>query len=84
MRDHTPGCLNFLDKKDSHFRALQGTLDSLFDQLHSEGIGVQTKCTEVITKEDKEKLWISGVMGLTTPRSLQNAAFFVVGPTGLY
>ena len=79
MRDHTPGCPNFLDKKDSRFRALQGTLDSLFHQLLSEGIGVQTKRTEVITKEDEEKLWSSGVMGLTTPRSLQNAGFFVVG-----
>ena len=79
MRENVPGCPNFLDKKDSRFRPLQGTLDALFHQLHSDGVGVQTKHTEILTKEDEEKLWSSGVMGVTTPRSLQNAAFFIVG-----
>lgn len=51
----------------------------MFHLLHSEGIGVQTKQTEILTKEHEEKLWSSGVMGLTTPRALQNAAFSVVG-----
>ena len=53
-------------------------MDALFHQLHSDGIGVQTKHSEIL-KEDEEKMWSAGVMGLTTPRSLQNAAFFVVG-----
>ena len=30
MRETTPGCPNFLNKQDSQFRHLQGTLDSLF------------------------------------------------------
>ena len=40
-------------------------------------IGIQTKRTETKTKE-KEKLLSSGVMGESTPRALQNTAFFVV------
>ena len=40
---------------------------------------MQTRHTEILTKDDEEKMWSSGAMGLTTPRSLQNAAFFVVG-----
>ena len=35
--------------------------------------------TEILTEDDQEKLWSSGVMGLTTPRSLRNASFFIVG-----
>ena len=37
------------------------------------------KHTEILTKEEEEKLWTSGVMDLTTPTALQIAAFFVVG-----
>ena len=79
MRDTNPGCPNFLDKQDSRFRQLQGTLDALFHKLHSDGICVQVKHAEILTKEDETKLWDSGVMGSTTPRALQNAAFYTVG-----
>ena len=79
MRECAPGCPNFLERKDSRFAQFHGTLDALFRQLHSEGIGIQTKRTETITKEDEEKLWSSGVMGESTPKALQNATFFVVG-----
>ena len=79
MRAANPGSPNFLSKQDSRFQHLQNTLDSTFHQLHSEGIGVQVKHSETITKEDEAKLWNSGIVGLTTPKSLQNAAFFIVG-----
>ena len=36
-------CPNFLEKSDSNFEDLHGTLDSLFHQLHSDGIGRQVK-----------------------------------------
>ena len=45
MRDCNPGCPNFLDKKDSRFKQLHGTLDSYFHDLHCEGIGRQVKHT---------------------------------------
>ena len=51
--------------QDSQFRHLQGTLDSLFHKLHSEGVGVQVRHTELITKLDEEKMWTSGVMGVS-------------------
>ena len=37
------------------------------------------KHAEVLSKEDEAKLWTSGVMGLDNPKSLYNAAFYVVG-----
>ena len=39
---------------------------------------MQVKHTEIITNADEEKLWTSGVIGVNTPSSLQNAAFCVV------
>lgn len=79
MREVNPGCINFLNKKDPCFKQLQGTLDVLFHQLHSEGLGTKIKSADVFTQEDEQKLWNSGVLSLDTPKSLQNAAFFTVG-----
>ena len=79
IRETNPNCPNYLSKQDTHFQSLQHTLDAHFHKLHSKGIGVQVKHTEIITKEDEVKLWTSGAMGLDSPRSLQNAAFFIVG-----
>ena len=79
MREANPNCPNFLNKQDTRFQSLQHTLDAHFHKLHSEGIGIQVKHTEIITKEDETKLWTSGTMGVDTPKSLQNAAFYVVG-----
>ena len=79
MRNKNPACPNFLDKKDSRFRDLHGTLDSYFHKLHSEGIGRQTKHAETISCSEEDKLWSEGVMDTKTPIGLQNAAFFVVG-----
>ena len=36
MRETTSGCPNFLNKQDSHFCHLHGTLDALFHKLHSQ------------------------------------------------
>ena len=70
MRDTSSDCPNFLDKKDPQFKSLHKTLDALFNKLHSEGIGRQVKKAEVITQEDEEKLWSSGVLNVSTPRGL--------------
>ena len=79
MKQSSQWCPNILNKQDNNFHQLHGTLDALFHKLHSDGIGVQVKHTEIITKADEEKLWTSGVIGVNSPSSLQNAAFCVVG-----
>ena len=79
MRNKNPSCPNFLDKKDCHFKQLQGTLDAYFHKLHSQGVGRQTNHAEILTSEEEEKLWSAGVMSTNTPIGLQNATFFVVG-----
>ena len=79
MREANPNCPNYLNKQDTRFQPLQHTLDAHFHKLHSEGIGIQVKHTEIVTKEDEMKLSTSGVMGLDTLKSLQNAAFYIDG-----
>ena len=79
MRSINPGCVNFLDKKDVRFKSLHGAMDARFHQLHSTGIGRDVKHARVLTTDDEERLWRSGVMGTKTPKALQNAAFFIVG-----
>ena len=79
MRELNPNCPNFLDKSDNRFKILQGTLDSYFHKLHSEGIGRKVKHAEVITTDEEDQLWESGVLNVTTPRGLQNAVFYTIG-----
>ena len=47
--------------------------------LHSNSAGREMKHAKSLSREDEQKLWATGVMGTTTPRALQNAAFFIVG-----
>ena len=81
MRDHNPGCPNFLDKKDSRFRHFQGTLDAYFHKLHSEGVGRHTRHAETISSDEENQLWETGVLNTSTPKGLQNAVFYVIGKT---
>ena len=79
MRAINPGCPNFLDRKDYRFAKLHNTLDSLFNKLHSQGVGRQIKKAEVLSIEDERLLWESGTLNTSTPKGLLNAAFFTVG-----
>ena len=84
MKEVNPACLNFLNKKDARFKQLHGTLDLLFHKLHSEGLGTKVKSADVFTQEDEQQLWSSGVLNLSTPKSLQNAVFYTVGKMFVY
>ena len=79
MRATNPDCPNFLDQKNLQFRTLHGTLDSHFRHLHESGIGRKVKNAELISKADENKLWRSGVLVTSTPRSLFNTVFFYNG-----
>ena len=79
MREINPNCPNFLDKKDVRFQQLHHSLDVHFNNLHSSGIGRQVNHAEVISKQEENKLWESGVLGDSDPKSLQNAVFYTVG-----
>ena len=48
-------------------------------QLRADGIRASAKHAEVITREEEEQLWDSGVMGIDNPHALANAVFFANG-----
>ena len=56
MRDVNPGCLNFLDKKDSQFKPLHGTMDSHFHHLHAHDWSWQRDkaCKGADNKDDED------------------------------
>ena len=70
---------NFLDKNDIHFKELHKTLDTVFSDLHSRGIGAKTSTATVISYEDEELLWTQGILGYNSPRALLNTVFYYVG-----
>ena len=79
MREHNPECPNFVDKKNPSFRKLHRTLDSHFHSLKERGVGVSVKSAEIISKDEENRLWSSGVMGIHSPTALFNAIFYCNG-----
>ena len=71
--------VNFLDRGDTRFKPLHNSCDSEFRSLHEDGIGTERKSANIITKEDKDRLWDSGVLSAKTPDGLQKAVFYYLG-----
>jgi hypothetical protein len=70
---------NFLDKKYPRFFDLHRTLDSLFNNLHAQGIGASMSFTQVMSVEDDNILLDKKIMSYDYPVCLQNMLFFYVG-----
>ena len=62
FREVQPNPPNFLDRKDTRFKKLHGTCDSVFRDLHENGVGSEKKSAQVISNENEDKLWQSGVL----------------------
>ena len=65
MRQEKQNPLNIMDAKV--FPSLHRLLDSLFRQLHAEGIGAARKQAEVIGFGEEQQLWESGTRSTETP-----------------
>ena len=66
---------------DPEFYDLQKILDPYYRKLHQEGVGCSSKSTELLTRQDEEKLWRSGVLNPDMPQGLLNYAFSLTGRT---
>ena len=53
---------NFLDKTSVDFQDLHKTLDSIFNELHTSGIGADTKSSIVISYDHEDLLWRHGAL----------------------
>ena len=70
---------NIFAKNDPAFNKLHHTMDSVYKKLRASGVGAQRRPTETFTKEEENKLWECGVLGIDNPISLLRAVFFYNG-----
>uniref|UniRef100_A0A1X7TFH8 DUF3504 domain-containing protein n=1 Tax=Amphimedon queenslandica TaxID=400682 RepID=A0A1X7TFH8_AMPQE len=62
-----PHAPHFMNHKDPVFMSLHNVLNNESRRLLNEGIGAVKKQARVITVEEEEKLWDTGVMGTHSP-----------------
>ena len=55
------------------FKHLHTLLENLYKQLHEDGVGTTKAQAEIITLEEEQKIWETGVFGTDTPENLLNA-----------
>ena len=79
MHRETDSGITLLDGKDPVFQPLHRLLDSLFRDLHAQGIGATRRRSSTLSKDDEDRLWSMGVLGVKTPEALLNAVFFYNG-----
>ena len=74
-----PNTPNFLSKTEAKFTMFRNSLDGQLRFLRGNGVGVERKRASIITTEDEDKLWASGVLGIYNPVALLNAVFYLNG-----
>lgn len=67
--------VSFLDKKSNVYKVLEAKMKSMKKQ----GLGLEVKRADIVTKEDEEQLWSAKVFDLETSKGLFNAVFFYTG-----
>ena len=68
--------VDILDETDPRFSGLHTTRDRIGHDLQAVGIGAQVQHTEVISIEEEEQLWQTGLLNVISPKGLLNAVFF--------
>ena len=79
IRRKTDSGITLLNGKDHVFQPLHRLLDSLFRDLHTQGIGATQRRSSTLSRDDKERLWSMGMLGVKMPEALLNAVFFYNG-----
>ena len=79
MHSVNPSAPDFLNKDDIRFNSLLTVMDNRFKELRVDGVGSNSKHTEILTKEEEGRLWGSGVLNSSNPMGLLRAVFFLNG-----
>ena len=66
---------NFMNHKDQSLCELTGALQVRFRKLREEGVGAVVKHAAIVTEDEEDTLWKSGVIGVDDPLVLQRAVF---------
>ena len=75
MLSKTRTAPKILDKDDPRFIEFRSAVDNVFRKLRSEGVGTEVRHAPLVTPDEEDKLWESGVLNITTPKGLQRAVF---------
>ena len=70
MREQEKHSFHIFSQDLPPFRKLANTCDSYYRELREQGVGADTKETEVFTVEDIDKLWSSSVLNTHSPQGL--------------
>ena len=65
--------------KDPVYHPLRDACDAVYKRLHSKVIGVETKATALLSRDQEDVLWDKGILSLDNPTGLLNAVFFYNG-----
>ena len=65
--------------KDSEFANFRKTLDGEMKRIQQKGIGTHKRQAEVLTEDEEEQLWHTGILGDHSPFALLNTIFFMCG-----
>ena len=68
---------NLTDGAD--FEEVRTVLDNVMQERAQANVGVVPKRAEIISYEDEEKLWKSGLLGKDTPDKLRDTLLFLFG-----
>lgn len=79
MRRKSRHPFNIFDKKDVRFRGFHGTMETVFQSLHKEGVGTEVKHTPAISDEEEADLWRKKILGDHSPLALVRAVFYQNG-----
>ena len=76
LREHP---IRLIDPTNPIFKSLHRVLEKRYRDLHALGIGTTKRQAEIITKDEEEKLWESGVLSSDSPAGLLRAVFYLNG-----
>lgn len=79
MIEMDPFAPKILDRSRPDFRPIHLACDSVFHKLHTSGVGTVVRHTAVITEQEEESLWSSGILGYDSPKALQRTIFYYIG-----
>lgn len=84
MKRLNSSCPNIMDVKNPDFAPLHTSLDNVFRDSRSDGVGSTSESAEVFTKEEENELWSKGIVGVKTPKSLVRSVFFLNGKISVF
>lgn len=78
INDNSPHPLK-IQQSDGEFKPLHTCLENLYVKLHEQGVSTAKVQADVITLDEEQQLWESGVYNTQTPEGLLNAVFYYNG-----